>query len=148
MRAGNIVRGWRAVPVRHRPRKLDVRRRNKAMGTFILALTQSLPYAAFTVAGALMWKRRHSVAAALVAVGFSATLLGEFAVNLRDAQIISALRANQPGSAAPIHFDVLVGTPLAEDVAHLGIWVAALGLIWYACRRDASACLNQRLERP
>src|SRR5215472_825896 len=44
-----------------------------------LYLLSGLPYLAFTAAGVLLWKRWHSVATTLVALGFAAALFVQVA---------------------------------------------------------------------
>ena len=76
-----------------------------------------VPYALLAVAGALLWTRRRTFATLLIALGFAATLVGQAA-----------------------------GMYVSHDVAHhhhvfpilthyatlVGLWAAAVGMIWYA----------------
>jgi hypothetical protein len=57
------------------------------------------PYAVFTAAGVLLWKRSHTVATGMVALGFAAALLGQVAALLEGLEAGESMHAHSNGSS-------------------------------------------------
>jgi hypothetical protein len=100
--------------------------------TFLLVV----PDAILTAAAVLLWRRRRSAATAMIALGFAATLLGlasslfttyETQAALLD--LTSAPQAHQDTFFIVAHYYPMLTLGL------LGIWVAALGMLWHV-RQD------------
>jgi hypothetical protein len=96
--------------------------------TFLLCL----PYAILATAGAVLWRRWRSAAAAMIALGFAATFLGlawglfaRYEVMAALSDLTSATRAHQDTLFIVAHYQ----PPLALGL--LGIWTAAVGLAWH-----------------
>lgn len=87
-----------------------------------------VPYVVFAAAGLLLWKRWHTVATGMVALGFAAALIGQVAVFWVGLKSYSAAHHQ-------------IGTPrfvfpwLTHYVGAYGFWTAAVGLLWHAIRK-------------
>ena len=102
--------------------------RARAVALDLLAL--ALPVTALAVGGALLWRRLRSLATLLVALGFTATLLGQVVELLTSIELSSMMRT-YPDSTFFIAYHH--GFPvLAHYVGLVGLWTAAAGLIWHA----------------
>ena len=97
-----------------------------------LYLLPGLPYVAFTLAGVLLWKRWHSIATSLVALGFAAVLLVKAARLYTYLTFQPPTQAHQQGE--PFAFSLYyAAVPLWQHYLELlGLWAAALGLLWHA----------------
>ena len=100
-----------------------------------LYLLSGLPYLAFTAAGVLLWKRWHSVATTLVALGFAAALFVQVARMVTYLTFQPPMEAHHQGE--PFAFNLYYAvTPWWHHYVELfGIWAAAVGLLWHASRK-------------
>jgi putative alpha-1,2-mannosidase len=87
------------------------------------------PYVVLTLAGGLLWKRSHTVAAGMVAVGFAMALLGQLAALWEG---LTAFRAAGDTHTSDPTF---VFPWLTHYVGEAGFWVAAVGLLWHVSRK-------------
>jgi hypothetical protein len=88
------------------------------------------PYAVFTAAGVLLWRRSHSVATILVAAGFAAALLGQIAELLVSLKVAAVMHTHRDGT-----FYLVGHHAVPHHVALAGVCTAAVGLLWHASRR-------------
>jgi hypothetical protein len=70
------------------------------------------PYVLFAIAGAFLWTLRRTLATLLIALGFAATLVGQVAGILAQHHHVFPILT---------HYATLVG-----------LWLAAVGMIWHA----------------
>jgi len=115
-----------------RPLNLVVRRREERL-LFTLAwiLASAVPFALLAVAGFLLWRCNHSVAAAAVVVGFVVSLLaqvGGYLVEFSTSTVSRAYKDNGTFTFVPVHTFLHV----AHCISLVGFWVGALGLVWLA----------------
>ena len=89
-----------------------------------------VPYALFTAAGVLLWRRSHSVATILVTVGFAAALLGQIAGLFASLKVDAVMRTHRDET-----FFLVEHHAVPHHVALVGLWAAAVGLLWHASRR-------------
>ena len=92
----------------------------------------AVPYAIFAVIGAVLWKYSRSVATVMVAGGSAAVLLVQVVALLRSFEISAAVRAHQDASYIVVHSHL--SSLLAHYVGLVGLWTAAMGLVWHAIR--------------
>ncbi|HEV2271017.1 MAG TPA: hypothetical protein VGR92_16310 [Steroidobacteraceae bacterium] len=98
-------------------------------------LASAAGYAALTVAGALLWRRRGSAAGAVIAIGFALALLDQVSRLVEYLELRALLRGHAADTLFIIHHHALL-----QCAALLGLWVAAAGLVWHAARaRGAGA---------
>lgn len=102
-----------------------------------------LSFALLSVAGAILWRRFRSSATLLVAVGFTFALLEQLMALTVTVEFRSMLRAHPDASCFLPHLHLVA--ILGHYTGLLGLWSAAVGLLWHAGRPASS---NQRLERP
>jgi len=116
-----------------RPLNFTVRRRAGAdVDTLIWTFLLVVPLAILTTAGVLLWRRRRSAAAAMIALGFAATVLSlalSLSMTLKThAVLVDLTTAPQPNQDTLFivahYFPVLA-------LGILGIWAAALGTLWH-----------------
>ena len=88
------------------------------------------PYAVFTAAGVLLWRRSHSVATILVAGGFAAALLGQIAVLFVSLKVAAVMHTHRAET-----FYLVGHHAVLHHVALVGVCTAAVGLLWHASRR-------------
>ena len=100
-----------------------------------LYLLPTVPYVAFTVAGVLLWKRWQSVATSLVALGFAAALLAQVARMVTYLSFQPPPEAHHDGEPFALRLYYFAAPWWQHYVELLGIWVAAVGLLWHASRR-------------
>ena len=100
-----------------------------------LYLLSALPYLALTVAGVLLWKRSHSIATTLVAVGFAAALCIQVARMVTYFTFQPPMEAHHQGERLAFNLYYLVAPWWQRYVELLGIWTAAVGLLWHASRK-------------
>jgi len=103
--------------------------------TSILTLLLVVPCAVLTAVGAVLWRRWHSAATAMIALGFAVTFLsvasGLFATYKTHA-VLSELTSTPPAQqntffiVAHYHRLALLGV--------LGLWTGAAGTLWHASR--------------
>jgi hypothetical protein len=98
-------------------------------------LLSGLPYLAFTVAGVLLWKRWHSVATTLVALGFAAGLFVQVARMVTYLTFQPPMEAHHQGERFAFNLYYVVTPWWQHYVELLGIWAAAVGLLWHASRK-------------
>lgn len=89
-----------------------------------------MPYAILTAAGVLFWRRSHSLATAMVACGFAAALLGQLAGVFVSLEVDAVMQAHRDAT-----FFVVQHHTVPRYVALVGLWIAAIGLLWHASRR-------------
>jgi hypothetical protein len=89
-----------------------------------------VPYAVLTAAGVLLWRRSHSLATIMVAVGFAAALLGQIAGLFVSSKVDTVMRAHRDAT-----FFLVQHHAIPHQAALAGLWAAALGLLWHASRR-------------
>jgi hypothetical protein len=96
-----------------------------------------VPCAVLTAAGVLLWRRWRSIATAMVALGFAATLVslasGLFVTYRTHAVLVdltSAPQARQDTFFVVAHYHRFLPT-----LGLLGIWVAAAGTLWHVRRQ-------------
>ena len=97
------------------------------------ALILAIPYAFFALAGLLLWKRHHSGATTLVALGFAAVLLSEVAGLVLSFEYSSIVRAHADASFVIAHYHA--APRMIYFAGILGLWAASLGLIWHIVQR-------------
>jgi hypothetical protein len=102
---------------------------NAAISTLLLMV----PCAVLTAAGVLLWRRWHSVATAMIALGFAATficlgssLFVTYQTHAVLAELTSAPQAQQDTFfvVAHYHFPVAI-------LGLFGTWIAAMGTLWH-----------------
>ena len=126
------VRPRRPADVVARPLNFTVRRREKRVLTTVAwTLTSVVPYALLTVAGFLLWRRSHSAASAVAALGFAVALLTQLVGFLVELETASFVRAYQDdGTFVMVHAHTF--PRIAHYVGLGGSWIGALGFVWYA----------------
>ena len=97
-------------------------------------LLPDLPYVAFTLYGVLLWKRWHSLATSLVALGFAAVLLVKVAHIYTYLTFQPPVSAHRQGDPFGISLYYVV-TSWQYYLELLGFWAAAVGLLWHASRK-------------
>ena len=109
------------------------------MTTLFWTLPSVVPYAILATAGVLLWKRWHSAATAMVALGLAAALVG-LVLQLFAAYKLSAGLQNL-NSAVDTHRDTLfvvahyhASSLVTHHAGLFGLSLAAVGLIWHANR--------------
>lgn len=89
------------------------------------------PYALLALAGALLWTRRRTFATLLIALGFAATLVGQAAGIYVSHDVGTAVRSHSDAALVLAHHHHVF--PILTHYATLvGLWTAALGMIWQA----------------
>jgi len=109
-----------------------VRRRSETgvlTTTIAAALLATVAYAVITGAGAVLWKRTHSLAAAMVALGFALVLLDQIVALVEYLELRSLLRGHAADTLFIVHHHLFL-----HYVADLGLWIAAVGLAWHSAR--------------
>lgn len=92
--------------------------------TLVSALLATLAYAVATVAGAVLWKRSHSLAAAMVAIGFALVLLEQVIALVQYFELSRLMYGHTADTLFIVHHH-----PFLRYVAVLGLWIAAVGLV-------------------
>ena len=104
-------------------------------GTSIFTLLLVVPCAVLTAVGALLWRRWHSAATAMIALGFAATFLSvalALFATYKTHAVLSELTSTPPAQqntffiVAHYHRLALLGV--------LGLWTGAAGTLWHASR--------------
>jgi hypothetical protein len=99
--------------------------------TLAWILVSVVPYALLTCAGILLWKRSHSVAAAVATLGFALALLAQVVGFLVELQTSTTVRAYKDDGSF-----TLVQAHSFPHLAHygslVGFWAGALGLVRHA----------------
>jgi hypothetical protein len=90
--------------------------------TLFRASLLAAPYLLLALAGVLLWSRHHSVATVMVSLGFLAFLVARVTSLFESVEYRALVRAN-PNSFVIPHYHTL---------GFLGLWVASIGLVWYA----------------
>jgi hypothetical protein len=140
------VRPRRSSGVVVRPLNFTVRRREELLVlTLAWILSSVVPFALLAVAGFLLWRRNHSVAAAVVAVGFAVSLLAQvvgYLVEFNTSIMTRAYKDDGSFTLVPAH----TFPHLAHYSSLVGFWVGALGLVWLATSISPSP--NNRRRGP
>ena len=97
-----------------------------------LTLLSTVAYAVLTVAGALLWKRTRSLPTALVTIGFALVLPDQLIEQAEYFQFITLLHGRPPDTYFLVYHHAVL-----RCVSILGLWVAAVGLVWHASRKSA-----------
>jgi hypothetical protein len=107
------------------------------VNTLVWTLLLLVPCAVLTAAGVLLWRRWRSIATAMIALGFAATLVslasGLFVTYRTHAVLVdltSAPQARQDTFFVVAHYHRFLPT-----LGLLGIWVAAAGTLWHVRRQ-------------
>jgi hypothetical protein len=108
-----------------------------------LTFLSTVAYAVLTVAGTVLWKRTRSLRTALVAIGFALVLPDQVSALVEYFEF-NALLHGHPGDT----FFLIRHHAFLHYVSILGLWVAAVGLVWHAVGKSAPlASPNNRYER-
>jgi hypothetical protein len=99
-----------------------------------LALLSSIAFAALTVAGAVLWKRTHAFRAALIAIGFALVLPDQLSALVESFEIKALMNGRSGDTLFLIQHHGFL-----HLIAMLGLWVAAVGLVWHAVGKSAPA---------
>ena len=107
------------------------------VNTLVWTLLLLVPCAVLTAAGVLLWRRWRSIATAMIALGFAATLVslasGLFVTYRTHAVLVdltSAPQARQDTFFVVAHYHRFLPT-----LGLLGMWVAAAGTLWHVRRQ-------------
>ncbi len=99
--------------------------------TLMWGLTSGVPYALMGVAGFLLWRRGHSVATAIVAVGFAVAFLSQVVGLLVQLETDAFVRAyRDDGTFVTVHAHAF--PQFARYCGLVGFWVGALGLLLHS----------------
>jgi hypothetical protein len=101
--------------------------------TTTLTILSTIAYTALAVAGAVLWNRSRSLRTALVAVGFGLILPDQVSALIEYFQFNALLRGHAGDTFFLIHHHAFL-----RYVSILGLWVAAVGLVWHAIGRRTS----------
>lgn len=97
------------------------------------SLASSAAYTALAIAGAVLWRRRGSIAGAAIAIGFALVLLEQVIQLVEYLEISALLRGHRADTLYIVHHHAFL-----RYAALLGLWLAAAGLVWHAVgTRDA-----------
>jgi hypothetical protein len=102
------------------------------VGTLIWSFLLLLPLAIVTTAGLLLWRRGRSAAAAMIALGFAATLLSLafcLCMTYRTHAVLLDMTSAPPPDPDTFFMVTHYLPPWALGI--LGIWSAALGTLWH-----------------
>ena len=102
------------------------------LDTLIWMFVLIVPYAILTTAGVLLWRRRRSAAAAMITLGFAATLLSvacSLFMTLKTHAVLVDL-TSAPKAERDTFYIVAHHFPVLA-LGLLGIWAAALGTLWH-----------------
>jgi hypothetical protein len=97
-----------------------------------LTLLSTVAYAVLTVAGAVLWRRTRSLQAALVAAGFALALPGQVSALVEYFEFIALVQGRAGDTFFLVHHHAFL-----HYVSILGLWVAAVGLVWHAVGKSA-----------
>ena len=100
-----------------------------------LYLLSGLPYMVFMLGGILLWKRSHSMATSLVALGFAAVLLVQVARVFTYLTFQPPVEAHHQGDPLAFRLYYMAVPWWQREVELLGLWAAAIGLLWHAGRK-------------
>jgi len=101
--------------------------------TTTLTILSTIAYTALAVAGTVLWNRSRSLRTALVAVGFAPVLPDQVSSLVEYFQFNALLRDRNGDTFFLIHHHAFL-----RYVSILGLWIAAVGLVWHAIDRRAS----------
>jgi hypothetical protein len=87
----------------------------------------AVPYALFTIAGALLWRRTRSAATALVALGFALVLLDQVISVVKYLEVTALLRGDSTDTLFIVQHHAV-----EQYIALVGLLVAAAGLVWHS----------------
>lgn len=104
-----------------------------------LNLLSTVAYAIFTVAGAVLWKRTRSLQTALVAIGFALVLPGQVSGLIAYFEFVALLRGHSGDTFYLIEHHVFL-----HYVSILGLWIAAVGMVWHAAEKSAPPGVDGR----
>ena len=97
--------------------------------TAVSAVLSALAYAVLAAAGVVQWKRARSVATAMVAIGFAMVLLDQLVELVQYLQISALLRGHPADTLFVVHHHAFI-----QYISLLGLWFAAVGLMWRSLR--------------
>jgi hypothetical protein len=97
-----------------------------------LTLLSTVAYAVLTVAGAVLWKRTRSLQTALVAIGFALVLPDQVSALVEYFEFVALLHGRSSDT-----FFLIQHHAFLHYVSILGLWVAAVGLVWHAAGKSA-----------
>ena len=107
------------------------------VNTLVWTLLLLVPCAVLTAAGALLWRRWRSIATAMIALGFAATLVslasGPFVTYKTHAVLVDLTAV--PQARQDTFFVVAHYRGFLPTFGLLGIWVAAAGTLWHVRRQ-------------
>lgn len=99
--------------------------------TIIWVLVLGVPNFLLAMGGWLLWRRHRSTAALLVVVGFTAVLIA-LLTSLFESIEYSAFYRAHPDASFIARYHSL--TQIAHWIGLLGLWAAAIGLLWHTAR--------------
>ena len=100
--------------------------------TLMWVLMIAIPNLLLAVGGLLLWRRHHTVATLLIGAGFTAVLLALVTSLFESIEYSSLSRAHPDASFIMPHAHVL--TQAIHWAGLVGLWTAAIGLLWHAAR--------------
>jgi len=92
-----------------------------------LSLLSALAYAVLTTAGVLLWKRARSFATAMLAIGFAIVLLDQIILLASYLRMVATLHSHSGDTLFVIYHRAN-----SLHVVLVGLWIAAVGLVWHA----------------
>jgi hypothetical protein len=108
----------------------------------------TVPYIALAALGIVLFKRHHTVATALVALGFGAVAVSNVAGALVSSEFsyIYSLHGDLAGAVGRFHGWVWTTTYWSGTI---GIWVASMSLLWHVLGgRQGGESPNKRRSGP
>jgi len=106
----------------------------------------ALPYAALAMGGVLLWRRVHSAATMMIALGFAAAFLGRFVELLSVAELNTIMQAHPDSTFFLVSHHAF--PRLIRYVGLLGLWTGSAGLIWHATMPSIPASADHRRTDP
>ena len=97
-----------------------------------LTLLSTVAFTLLTVAGVLLWRRTRTLQTALVAIGFALVLPRQVGTLIEYFEFMALLQ----GHGVDTYFLILHHASLYY-VSILGLWIAAVGLVWHAAGKPA-----------
>jgi hypothetical protein len=115
-----------------RPLNFIVRRRRKTrvqVSPIPLSALAATAYAVLTIAGLLLWKRSRSFSTVIVALGFAIILFDQLILLVSYVRMTAALRGHWGDTLFIIYHRAN-----SLRIVLVGLWLAAVGLVWHALR--------------
>jgi LPXTG-motif cell wall-anchored protein len=98
----------------------------------VWALVLGVPNILLAIGGWLLWRRHRSTATLLVVVGFTAILIALMTSLFESVEYSALYRAHADASLTARYHSL---TQTAHWIGLLGLWAAAIGLLWHTARR-------------